>query len=101
MPYKMEANHPDYPKGTDFDCDGIMIPNGGSITVTEEMERAFFAKNARPIKDLYGHSAIIKLSGSSSLSAKETAELQAAFAPGQSAVAEEPEPEVETEEVDA
>jgi hypothetical protein len=97
MAYKLEANHPDYPKDTEFDCDGILVPNGGSVTVTEEMERAFYAKNARPIKEIYGHSAIVKLSGSSSLSAKEAAELQAAFAPGE---VEESEPE-ETEEVNA
>lgn len=94
MAYKLEANHPDYPKDTEFDCDGIMVPNGGSVTVTEEMERAFLSKNGRPIKELYGHSAIIKLSGSSSLSAKE----QAALAPSEPVVEAE---ESEAEEVNA
>ena len=75
MAYKMEANHPEYPKGTEFDCDGILVANGSAVVVTEEMERAFVAKNGRTLKELYGHSKIIKLSGSSELSTQEKKEV--------------------------
>ena len=76
MAYKLEVNHPDYPKGMEFDLDGILVENGKSVTVTEEVERLFLAHNGRGIKDLYGHSEIVKLSGTSELSAKEKAELE-------------------------
>lgn len=75
MAYKLDVDHPDFPKDWEFDLDGILGKNGHSVTVTEEMERAFLAKNGRSIKDIYGHSEVVKLSGTSELSSKEKAEL--------------------------
>ena len=98
MAYKMEANDPQFPKGTEFDCDGILVENGSSVTLTEEQERAFYARNQRSVKDVYDHSEIIKLSGSSALSSKEAGELKAAFSP--EAVAEASIPVIEEPEED-
>jgi hypothetical protein len=99
MAYKMQADHPEYPKGTEFDCDGILIKNGETVTISADQERAFYSKNNRSIKDLYENSAIIKLSGSSELSSKEKSELESSF--GLEAVAEASVPQVEeAEEVD-
>ena len=95
MSYKMEANHPEYPKGTEFDCDGILVKNGSSVTVTADMERAFIAKNHRTIKELYGNSEIIKLSGTSELSSKEKGELEDVHS--LEAVAEASTPEIDEE----
>jgi hypothetical protein len=76
MAYKLELDHPDYPKGMEFDLDGILVENGKSVTVTEDVERKFLAHNGKSLKDLYGKGEIVKLSGSSELSAKEKAELE-------------------------
>jgi hypothetical protein len=70
MAYKLEANHPDFPKGWEFDCDGIPLKNGGSVAITAEMEAAFIGKNFNTIENIYGHSEIFKLSGTSELASK-------------------------------
>jgi hypothetical protein len=74
MAYKLEVDHPDFPKGWEFDLDGILVENGSSVSVDEDMERSFLSRIGRPIKDIYGHSEIVKLTGSSALSPKEKAE---------------------------
>jgi len=73
--YKLEVNHPDFPKDWEFDLDGIACKNGHSVTVDEDEERAFLARVGKPIKDIYGHSTIVKLTGTSELSSKEKSEL--------------------------
>jgi hypothetical protein len=70
MAFKLEANHPDFPKGWELDCDGIGVKNGGSVAITAEMEEAFIGKNGRSIEEIYGHSEIHKLSGTSELGSK-------------------------------
>ena len=76
MAYKLEVNHPDFPKDWEFDLDGIACKNGHSVTISEDEERAFVARVGRPIKDIYGHSKKnVKLSGTSELSTKEKTEL--------------------------
>jgi len=67
MALKLEVDHPNFPKDMEFDLDGIGAKNGSSVTVTEEMERAFLAKNGKTIKEIYGHSKIVKVSGTSEL----------------------------------
>lgn len=71
MAYKLEVNHPDFPKDFPFNCDGILVKNKGSVTVTKEMEVRFLKKNRKSLKDIYGHSEIVKLSGSSELTKDE------------------------------
>lgn len=75
MAYKLEVDHPGFPKDFMFDLDGIACKNGSSVTVTEEMEKHFLAKNGKTLKDIYGHSKVVKLSGTSEVSSKEKAEL--------------------------
>lgn len=67
MAYKLEVNHPDFPKDFPFNCDGILVKNKGSVTVTEEMELRFLKKQGKTLKDVYGHSELVKLSGTSEL----------------------------------
>jgi len=67
MALKLDVDHPNYPKGMEFDLDGIGAKNGDSVQVTAEMERAFLAKNGKTIKEIYGHSTIVKVSGTSEL----------------------------------
>lgn len=71
MAYKLEVDHPDLPKDFPLNCDGILVKNKGSVTVTEEMERKFISKNRKTLKEIYGHSTIVKLTGSSELSKEE------------------------------
>ena len=75
MAYKLDVKHPDYPDGMEFDLDGIAAKNGESVTVTEEMEAAFLSRVGKTVKEIYGHSEIVKLSGTSELSPKEKKEL--------------------------
>lgn len=75
MAYKLEVNNPDFPKDFEFDCDGILVKNGHTVTVTKEMEAAFASRVGRPIKEIYGHGTLAKLTGSSELSKKEADEL--------------------------
>jgi hypothetical protein len=71
MPYKLEVNNPEFPKDAEFDCDGILVKNGSSVTLTKEDEIAFIARWGSEIKDIYGHGTIAKVTGSSELSKKE------------------------------
>lgn len=75
MAYKLEVNHPDFEKDFEFDCDGILVKNGHSVTLTEEDERAFIARVGRTVKEIYGHGTVAKLTGSSELSTKEKDEI--------------------------
>jgi len=70
MSYKLEVNNPDFPKDFPFDCDGILVKNGHAVTVTKEMEESFLAKNGRPIREIYGHGIVAKLTGTTELSSK-------------------------------
>jgi hypothetical protein len=74
MAYKLEVDHPDFPKGTEFDCDGILVKNGTTVEVTREMEELFLAKWGTPIKDIYGHGVIAKLTGTTELKKKDGGE---------------------------
>ena len=71
MAYKLEVDHPDFPKGFEFDCDGILVENGETHTVTKEEELLFIGRWGHDIKHFYGHGTIAKVTGSSELSAKE------------------------------
>lgn len=68
MAYTLEVKHPDFPKDWEFDLDGILVKNGSSAKVSEEQEQAFLSKWGQSIKDIYGKSEIVKLSGTTELS---------------------------------
>lgn len=75
MAYKLEVDHPNYPKDFPLNLDGILVKNKGSVTVTEEMEQRFVAKNRKSIKDIYGHSDIVKITGTSELGKSGVSEI--------------------------
>lgn len=76
MAYKLELNHPDFPKDFEFDLDGILVKNKSSKTLTADEEQAFLAKNRKTVKEIYGHSDIVKLTGSTELSKSNVDELK-------------------------
>jgi hypothetical protein len=67
MAYKLEVNHPDFPKDWEFDCDGVIVKNGGSTTLTEQDEGNVFNRSGgRTVKEVFGHKDVpdfIKLTG--------------------------------------
>ena len=71
MAYTLKLDHPDFPKGMPFDLDGILVENGSEVEVTEEMEQFFISKNQKSIKDIYGHSKIVTVSGRAAISGKK------------------------------
>lgn len=72
MAYKLEVNHPDFPKGWEFDCDGIAVKNGETVDISAEQEEHFAAKWGQPISDFYRkNGAVAKLTGTSALSNKK------------------------------
>ena len=74
MAYTLTVNHPDFPKGQEFDCDGIFVKNGESKKLSKEDELAFIGRWGNDVKFYYGHGTIAKVTGSSELSSKEKAE---------------------------
>jgi hypothetical protein len=67
MAYKLEVNHPDFPKDWEFDMDGVLVKNGGSVTLTEADEAAIFGRSGGlTVKEVFGHKGVpefIKLTG--------------------------------------
>ena len=76
MAYKLEVDHPDFPKGFPFDCDGILVENGETKTLTKEDELLFLARWGQDVKHFYGHGTVAKVTGTSELSSKEKSELK-------------------------
>lgn len=66
MALKVSVNHPQFPKDSEFGIEGIgRIPNGGSITLTDVEEEAFFARTGTKIRDAFKNNPTIKVEGSS------------------------------------
>ena len=56
MAFKLEVNHPDFPKDWEFDMDGVVVLNGSSVTLTEQDEANVFARaQGRTVKEVFGH----------------------------------------------
>jgi hypothetical protein len=76
--YKLEVNHPDFPKDWEFDMDGVLVKNGGSVTLTEEDEISIFNRSGGlTVKEVYGHKGVpeyIKLTGTKASEVKEGGE---------------------------
>lgn len=78
MAYKLEVNHPDFPKDWEFDMDGVLVKNGSSVTLTEEDEAAIYNRSGgQTVKEVFGHKDVpeyIKLTGSKASDLKEGGE---------------------------
>lgn len=78
MAYKLEVNHPDFPKDWEFDMDGVLVKNGSSVTLTEEDEaRVFGRAGGKTVKEVFGHKDVpdyIKLTGTKESDKKEGGE---------------------------
>lgn len=68
MPKTIEYHNPDFEDDRIFDVGGLAIPNGGSVTLSEEEELAFFSKKQMSVSDFFAGDRLIKVSGKSELS---------------------------------
>lgn len=68
---EVAMNHPDFPKGMVFDVGGILVPNGESVTLDEDQEQSFVARNRAPVKDRLAGNPMIKVTGSSKFSSTQ------------------------------
>jgi hypothetical protein len=75
MAYKLEVKHPQFEDGLELDFGGIMVPNNGSVTLTEEQEQAVVARHGKPLKDALENDIFLKISGTSELSKREIGEI--------------------------
>lgn len=74
MAVTIELNHPEFPDGYEFDVGGVLVPNGGSVEVTEEQELVFLAKHGLKYRD-GNWGSFVKVSGTTELDSKTVAEL--------------------------
>ena len=73
MSLKVEFNNPDFPKGLEYDLGGFLVPNGGSVELSEDQENAFVARHQKSVKDAL-KSSQVKVTGSSLLGKSEGSE---------------------------
>jgi hypothetical protein len=71
MTLTVEIDHPDFEKDVEFDVAGILIKNKGKTELTEEQERLLVARRQKPTKEVFEGNQFVKVSGSSTLSAKD------------------------------
>jgi hypothetical protein len=63
MPLKIEFNHPQMEKGTEFDLGGFLVPNGGFVELTEDQEISFLARHRMEVKEALSGVMFVKVSG--------------------------------------
>ena len=71
MTLTVEIDHPDFEKDVEFDLAGILIKNKGKAELTEEQERLLASRRQKPPKDVFSGNQFVKVTGSSTLSAKD------------------------------
>jgi hypothetical protein len=58
-------DNPAFEKGVEVDLGGILVPNGGSVDITPELEDALVSKNGTNLRDHFKGNAHVKYSGKS------------------------------------
>ncbi len=81
MAVEVTLDHPDYPKGMEFDIGGILVENGKSISLDEDQELAFVGRNRVAVKDKLSNSPYIKVTGSPRYGAGEVKKMFPAAQP--------------------
>lgn len=75
MALTIEIKHPDFEDDIEFDVGGILIPNGGSVELTEEQERLIVSSRRMPTREVFEGNQFVKVKGSSLLSKKDMDEI--------------------------
>lgn len=72
MAYKITYEHPDFPKGHEFDMTGVgLVENGKARTLNHDEEVAFVSRNGMSVKDYFKGSEAVKLEGTTELKSSE------------------------------
>jgi hypothetical protein len=75
MAIKLEYDNPAFPKDTEFDVCGVIVPNGGSVELTEEQEQKVIAQTGLPAKEAFEGNDMLKVSGTAHFTGKKLDEL--------------------------
>lgn len=64
MPLEVKINHPGFPEGYELELAGVgVFPNGSSVTLTEDQERAYIIRNGQTLKDAVAGNDSFKVTG--------------------------------------
>jgi len=96
----MEVNFPNFEKGLELDVGGILVPNGGSVKLTDDQEQGFVSRHGRTPKDWAGESENVKVKGSGKISTNDAEKMFPATEPpsAPNPYTEEGQKELEAEE---
>jgi hypothetical protein len=75
MALTVEIKHPDFEDEVEFDLAGILIPNGGSVELTEDQERLLISRRRRSVREVLEGNPFVKVKGSSLLTKKQMEEI--------------------------
>jgi hypothetical protein len=68
MALTVSINHPQFPDDTEFGVAGaFVVPNGGSVELTEEQESAFAVNQQKLVSDALGSNEMFDVSGSGAI----------------------------------
>lgn len=63
MSVEIEYNNPDFPKDTEFDLGGVLVPNGGKVKLDDDQELAFVSRHQKAVRDKLGNSDNVTVTG--------------------------------------
>jgi hypothetical protein len=61
---KLSFNDSAFPKGTPVDVGGVLVDNGGSITLSEDQEASLVARHGMSVREYFKDSEMVKVEGS-------------------------------------
>jgi hypothetical protein len=68
---KLSFHDPAFPKDKEVDLGGVLVKNGGSVTLSENQETTLVSRHGMSVKDYFKGSEMVKVEGTTELSAKE------------------------------
>jgi hypothetical protein len=71
MGLKISVNNPALPKGEPLDIGGLLVENGGTVTLTEEQEQALVNRVGMAVKDYFKDSEDFKVEGTATVKTSE------------------------------
>ena len=91
MALKLAVNNPAYPAGEELEVAGVLVNNGGDVTLTESQEATFWSAQGEVLKDsVSSDDANVKVTGTATFTAPEDVSTEPAAPPPPE---EEPPPE--------
>ena len=58
-------DNPAFEKGTEVDLGGILVPNGGSVSIDADTEDYLVSRNGKSLRDLFKGSEFVKFTAKS------------------------------------